>query len=987
MYFIFRLKERLKQMNELTSTVQDSIDYSTNLKKIQHRQSQIQVPNNLKKTIKQIDRFISNNENSSSFVNQDFYFDKSNRLKNKSINIDQKNNNLHYLSNSSLPSDNCFFKTCQSFNVIELGNAPRRSYSSCAENILNSSSIKMIKSDSIQRRRCLSNRTSPIRTNFSTHNLPFRQIYDARRSHSENRRSHSGSPIEKQSYKREIKINLVRPKKDYYHKEIKENDETELKKETFFENSRFQEIQVNRPIKNSISLNPSEVQEEVLLNLFSCNNSGSLSSDSSESLVEIGQNLKINEIYEKKEPTTEYKSDIMSQNNNIFLEKRLIELEKKLMKIPELEIKNSILLEEKKLLLKQLLNRNKICPHPQQTNESAKIYRSIGCDSPENPKKDVGISVKSNTRDIALLVDEPSVKIAEMETIIINLKDKLKEQTMIFEQSQIKPSTRDVAVMHVVDKLEEPPKPKPELRDVAIHHSTIDENKIIVEKQTQIINDYIREIENFRAENCHLSASLHELIKKHSKHVVTRGTFAPEQPILYSVGVNTNKATTRDVQVMYTPKSRDVCLSTDQFMHTRDVSLGCNIENIETKIQLEELNLIKKKYEHIVQENLKNLKSYRDVNILCRLDQKECRDVSLGCNMFEKKICRDVSLRCDMDKEFKKFRDVSIGVQLDRKPEQKDANIYVNISENLPQPIMKDSSAMADFDDIEKSKLLKELEESKKTVVKKNAFVSVDFSSRLSNNLIKNSFSSMEEIKTNNKQINTDFKSTREVSIGSSLIYLNKSCQTSSDHEEFESKQNQIRQIEFERDKLKTLNENLKLQLINLKENLKSEKSHKKNHIKSDINSNDCSNSTSISTVTANVNCSADSNFSQIKTSSYEADTIKIKRQSEFEHHRILKTDIDKQIIENKIKMTESVLNKSGEKASETVSWANKSEILFDRNEKKIPINYDETLKNGLKILDNHQFSSDNIQISNPEKNEAALLNKEIIQEKKLVEK
>lgn len=963
-------------MNELTTKVPDAMNYSNNLYRKPRRQSQIQVSNNLKKTIKQIDQFICHNEKSLCFYSQDFCSDKSNRIENKSINSDQMRNNLHYLSNSSLPSDNSFLKPSHSFNVnhLELGNTPRRSYSSCAEHILNSSSSKKIKSDPIFRRRCLSNRNSPVRTNFSTQNLPFRQIYDARRSYSGNRRSQSESPIEKQLFKREIKINIARPNK------TKHNDEKELKRETIFENSRYQELHVTRPITNSISLDPSEAQEEVLLNLFSCNNSSSLSSDSSESLVEIEQNLKINETYDKKESIIENKSDIKCQNNNILLEKRLIELEKKLMKIPELEIKNSILIEEKKLLLKQLLNRNKIFSQPHQTNEPAKVYRSIGCDSQENSKKDVGISVKSNTRDVGLLVDEPSVKIAEMEILITNLKHKLKEQTMIFEQSQQKPTTRDVAVMHVVDKVEEPPKPKPELRDVAIHHSTIDENKIIVEKQTEIISDYIKEIEKLQVENCHLSASLQELVKKHSKHVVTRGTFAPEQPILYSVGVNTKKATTRDVQVMYMPKSRDVCLSTDQFIHTRDVNLECNIENNETKIQLEELNFIKKKYELIVQENLKNLKSYRDVNILCKLDQKEYRDVSLGCNMFEKKNFRDVSLKCDMDKELKMYRDV--GVQLDQKPEQKDANIYVNFRENISRPIMKDSYAMTDVNNTEKQ-LLKELEKSKITEVKKNAFVSVDFNTRLTDNLIKNSFSCMEEIKTSNKQINTDYKSTREIPIGNSLIYLNKSCQTLSYVNEHESQQHQVREIELEMDKLKALNENLKLQMISMNEQFKSEKYQKKdNDLKVDLNSNDYKNSTSVSTITANVNCSLDSNISQIKTSSFETDITKIKRQSEFERHRILKTDKNKQIVENKIKISESVSNRSGEKTTEMVSWENKSEILFDLNEIKLPIK-NEALRGDYKVLDN-QFSSDN-KIRNTKN--GTLLNKEIVEENKLIEK
>lgn len=884
-----------------------------------------------------------------------------------------------------MPSENCL-KASKSFNVNnnERNNGPKRSFSSCAEPILNNSSSRIIKSDSIHMRRCLSNRNSPIRANY----LPFRQIHDARRSHSTSRRTQSQSPIEKQSYKREIKINLANPKNELLYNEQFYNNESELKKETKYKTCLKQNnAKVSRPIGISL-INPTEVQEEVLLNLFSCNNSGSLSSDSSESLEEIGQNLKINELYEKKEPIIENKLDFKCQSNNLFLEKRLQDLEKKLMKIPELEIKNNILLEEKQILLNQLLSRNKISPQSQQNTEPAKVYRSIGCDSFEKSKRDVGISVRSNTKDIGLNVNEPSKKVAEMEIVITNLKDQLKEQTLIIQQSQMKPTTRDVAVMHVVDKIEEPPKPRPELRDVAIHHSTIDENKILVEKQANIINDYIKEIEQLQLENSHLSSSLQELIKKHSKHVVTRGTYAPEQPTFYSVGVNTKKTTTRDVQVMYTPKSRDVCLSTDQFIHTRDVSLACNIEDNETKIQLEELNLIKKKYEDIVQENLNNIKSYRDVNILCRLDEKDYRDVSLGCNMLQNKNYRDVSLKCDIDKELKRFRDVSIGVQLDSKPEQKDANIYVNITEKIPQPILKDSFSMTEFEDTEKLKLIEELKELKKPVIKKNAYVSVDFDSRLLNNMIKNNYSSMEDIKTSNKQINTDKELTKESFTQNDYEHSNISCQKCISNFKCENQELEIQKIEFERNKLKILNENLRSQLIQMEAKLK-EKIEKNNYeISNDITFNNYGNPTSISTVTANVNCSSNSNISQIKTTSNEADSVKLKRESEFEHHRILRSDKKKRSIEDTMIISSSYLDKSGENTKQTASWSNKTEINYDGNEITIPIiNENENqLSCKQSVLKNNYNISSSKNVSETENNDK-LLNTEKQNGKNLTEK
>jgi hypothetical protein len=319
-------------------------------------------------------------------------------------------------------------------------------------------------------------------------------------------------------------------------------------------------------------------------------------------------------------------------------------LEKKLQKIPELEIKNNILLEEKQLLIKQLLNMKQTSstPPPPPKPEPPKVYRSIGCSVGEQTQtRDVGIECKTTTRDIGCFnkFDEPpKEEIMHMQTIITTLRDKLNEQTLIMQQQQQKPATRDVAIMHVVDKVEEPP-PKPELRDVAINHQTVvEDNRELVEKQNMIINTYINEIEQLRLENVRLSSNLEELVRKHTKHVVTRGTHAPEQPVLYSVGTNTKKTATRDVQLMFTPKTRDVALSTDKWSDTRDVGLSCALENVEHRLQIDELNEIKRKYELMVEEQIRNKKAYRDVTTFCNLDYREFRDVSLGCNTYIKVI-------------------------------------------------------------------------------------------------------------------------------------------------------------------------------------------------------------------------------------------------------------------------------------------------------------------------------------------------------------
>lgn len=330
----------------------------------------------------------------------------------------------------------------------------------------------------------------------------------------------------------------------------------------------------------------------------------------------------------------------------MLLEKKLVELEKKLQKIPELEIKNNILLEEKQLLIKQLLNMKQTSstppPPPPPKPEPPKVFRSIGCSVGEQTQtRDIGIECKTSTREVGCFnkFEEPAPKeeIIHMQTIITTLRDKLNEQTLIMQQQQQKPATRDVAVMHVVDKIEEPPAPKPELRDVAINHQTVvEDNRELIEKQTAIINTYMNEIEQLRTENVRLSTNLEELVRKHTKHVVTRGTHAPEPPVLYSVGTNTKKTVTRDVQLMFTPKSRDVAMNTDKFSDTRDVSLACNIESAEHRLQIEELTEIKRKYELMVEEQIRNKKQYRDVTTLCNLDYREFRDVALGCNFYIK---------------------------------------------------------------------------------------------------------------------------------------------------------------------------------------------------------------------------------------------------------------------------------------------------------------------------------------------------------------
>lgn len=136
---------------------------------------------------------------------------------------------------------------------------------------------------------------------------------------------------EQQFYKREIKINLAPPRREEHH-QIINDDECNLAESKTVTTTKVvkppppQQTTVRSQIMTTslLTLNQQpEVQEEVLLNLFSCNNSGSISSESSESLVEFESQqskLKINEVVEhtrheeKKQP--ESKRVIIKTNLN-----------------------------------------------------------------------------------------------------------------------------------------------------------------------------------------------------------------------------------------------------------------------------------------------------------------------------------------------------------------------------------------------------------------------------------------------------------------------------------------------------------------------------------------------------------------------------------------------------------------------------------------------------------------------------------------------
>jgi len=997
---------------------------------------QILIPHTLKKTIHKIDRQINEDQElfkkSSGSLNMEndtarklFILERGKALaaaaRRKSSSL---NNSINHQSSSlppphernHLPSNyshqymnrpsTATHYNCSINNTYN--HLPRRSYSSCAEPFtqasfnnpyLNNSNNKINCASSqvrqvIDARRCSSNRASPVRSSYSQSqhkylNNSFQKLnsqedeIEQRRSRSLNKKNNSKSPVQ-QFYRREIKINLAQPQSpqmdEEEHHMMNTSDQLEELKTTTTTQILQKPTAPSPSMRNTnppiVSLNPtplpSEVQEEVLLNLFSCNNSGSISSESSESLVEfddVETKLKINEVYEKKQQPLkeELKTDSRrSQNQHqIYLEKKLLEMEKKLQRLPELEIKNTILLEEKQLLLKQLKNQllntpSTPVPPLVTTSEPAKLYRSIGCSSTETEfKRDAATECRVNTREVGITnkLDEPQKEeLVRMQTIITKLRDKLNEQTIIMQQQLVKPVTRDVAVMHVVDKVEEPVV-KPELRDVAINHRTEVDDKELIEKHTIITNTYIKEIEMLRIENAKLTTNLEELIKKHSKHVVTRGTHAAEQPILYSVGTNTKKNTTRDVQVMFTPKSRDVSLSTDRFYHTRDVGLMCTLGLAEQQEQMAELLEIKRKYEIEVQERVKQIKSYRDVAIVCNLDFKEQRSVSLGCNLEPVKQMRDVSLKCNLDEEFKKLRDVCIGCHLDVK-EQKDACFNVNTIEPPAKPVVKekrDFSMYVLLEDTEKTQMARELAVFKIPKATRDMAISADNKTRLMDNLLRNQSSCMDEIKTFNRQVNTESVKTRESSCDTSALdfefikkeTLEMNNKLIAQKEEIEQEKVSLANVNNElRSKLKTLEDQLyaeKTTVITLNERLITEqqqmqlqqqKMTQKNTVSTETQVLDCR-SIGIGhdqTMESYDKCSinidqSDTNKTKISVRNHtnhceNASVICTKSETEYEQHKITRTGSNKVTQHETVSMKASLIDRSGNKHSEQSTYS-----------------------------------------------------------------
>ena len=316
-----------------------------------------------------------------------------------------------------------------------------------------------------------------------------------------------------------------------------------------------------------------------------------------------------------------------------------------------------------------------------------------------------------------------------------------------------------------------------------------------------------------------------ELIKKHSKHVITRGTHAPEQPVLYSVGTNTQRVMTRDVQLMFTPKSRDVSLCTDSVNHIRDVGLMCNIDSLEQTQKLEEIVELKRKYEFKLTEICERQSSMRHVSTICNLDLKDCRTIGLGCNLEEVREMRDVSLKCNLDKELRVQHDVGIVCCMDKKPEKRDAYVCTNI---IQRKEMRSHSVTACIEDPEKVRISRELEELRYRIsipkLTRDVACSMEHRSRLTDNLVRNQSSSMERVRTIARQVNTEAKSTRETSCGSALSYnfMHNSIGCQANDNSFEKVTTELieqkSKLEYERNQYVELTNELKIKLRELEE-------------------------------------------------------------------------------------------------------------------------------------------------------------------------
>lgn len=358
-----------------------------------------------------------------------------------------------------------------------------------------------------------------------------------------------------------------------------------------------------------------------------------------------------------------------------------------------------------------------------------------------------------------------------------------------------------------------------------------------------------------------------------------------------------------------------------------------------------ELMEIKAKYEEMLEDKLRNVKTQRDVATVCDLNHKEWRSVSLGCNLIGVKQMRDVSMKCNLDEEFRSFRDVCIECHLDTKV-QKDANIMVN---TIPAPpVTKDFSTNVQFEDQGKLELALELAMLKKSQQKvtRDIGVFVDQRSRLVEDQMRHQACGMEQVKTFNRQINTENVATKDFSVGTTF---------GDETHEFELKTYKKQLVEEEKHKQELFNVNteLKKKLQVLEEELRTEK-HTIEYlnekistvpVKAEVQTRGIN---TLTNLTKNQACS-NTDLSvlnekidmKIEQSNKRHSGEVKKTETEFEQHKFTRYDTKNKTRDQLVTMSFTATNKEGEKITESATYATKIPVTADnlgRAEMRIPI-------------------------------------------------
>ncbi|CAF0880180.1 unnamed protein product [Adineta ricciae] len=281
------------------------------------------------------------------------------------------------------------------------------------------------------------------------------------------------------------------------------------------------------------------------------------------------------------------------------------EIERRNREIERLEIERQTLLNEKEILLKEI-ERYKYRPIPK---------------SPE--QKLVTTNIQTDREHI--------------------------EQHHVHHPQSVKPSTREVAMQHIVEDEKPPPLPpkQRQQRDVAISHTTeYDDDD---EKQTEIVRRKLEEIKHFYTERIHF---LEDRILEQERDIDR--LCEPKKQ--------------RHVNTQCQPTMQDRALVTDTIRSVRDVALTCHL-----------------------QPTLPGPVGHRDVSLQCNTNEFiQKRDVWMEA-LPDVPIKRDVSIGVSLDvSSDKHYRDVGTHVNFDYKPEVRQRDVAIMF---VPEPILKHDRA------------------------------------------------------------------------------------------------------------------------------------------------------------------------------------------------------------------------------------------------------------------------------------------------------